>query len=47
MIINYQIIINLVAEMLGLSFPIAIILFLAGRLSGIFLGFIGGKEARL
>ena len=45
--INYQIIVDMIANIGIIVFPIAIIFCLTEKITDIFLGFISGKRVRL
>lgn len=42
--VDYQIIVNLVANMMIIAFPIAMIFMICQKLIGIFIAFVFGKE---
>lgn len=42
--VNYQIVVNLVTNIMLVSFPIALIFMICQKLIGIFISFVFGKE---
>lgn len=47
MSVNYQIIVDMIANIGIVTFPIALIFVICGRISGAFMDFVGGNRVKL